>query len=228
LVRTEKPAEPEHSKENLNLLALISSGGRVENIFPTPIFWYILKDCEILNGQLRDVILAKEAHTSSAAKSNIGGWQSPPDFFTWKESAAAYLEQLIHCALEVATTRVMARKLIRAEFDLYGWAAVNRQGHYNVAHLHPMATWSGVYYVDPGDEPSDALGACLEFAHPISASTMNFFPGILPSARQVRPVAGMIIIFPSYLLHSVRLYRGERPRVCVSFNAHLREVVQAI
>jgi hypothetical protein len=34
----------------------------------------------------------------------------------------------------------------------------------------------------------------------------------------------MIIVFPGYLQHSVRMYYGERPRVCVPFNAHLRIV----
>jgi hypothetical protein len=38
----------------------------------------------------------------------------------------------------------------------------------------------------------------------------------------VRPQAGLIVLFPSYLQHSVRLYQGERPRICVPFNAHLR------
>lgn len=223
LAGTETSAAFGDSEERSNMTALMASAGQVENIFPTPLFWYILNDCETLNAELRDLILAKEARTSSAVKSNMGGWQSPPDFFAWKESVAADLERLIHYALKVATLRVTAPKSIRARFDLHGWAAVNRHGHYNVAHLHPMATWSGVYYVDPGDEPSDAPGACLEFAHPIAASTMTFFPGVLPSARQVRPVAGMIILFPSYLLHSVRIYQGERPRVCVPFNAHLRD-----
>ena len=53
---------------------------------------------------------------------------------------------------------------------------------------------------------------------------MTFFPGALPSARLVRPEAGLVILFPSYLQHSVRLYQGERPRICVPFNAHLRLV----
>ena len=98
---------------------------------------------------------------------------------------------------------------------------MNRKGHYNTVHVHPMATWSGVYYVDPGD---DGAGGLLEFSHPIAASTMTFFPGALPSARLVRPEPGLVILFPSYLQHSVRLYQGERPRVCVPFNAHLRIV----
>ena len=46
----------------------------------------------------------------------------------------------------------------------------------------------------------------------------------IATARLVRPEAGMIILFPGYLQHSVRMYQGERPRVCVPFNAHMRIV----
>lgn len=67
------------------------------------------------------------------------------------------------------------------------------------------------------------LSRVLDSALVIVASVMTFFPGVLPSARVVRQEAGMIILFPSYLQHSV-LYHGERPRVCVPFNAHMRIV----
>jgi hypothetical protein len=84
-----------------------------------------------------------------------------------------------------------------------------------------MGTWSGVYYVDPGEVAADSTDGNLEFAHPVPASAMTFLPSVLPSARLVRPQASLMILFPSYLLHSVRMYRGERPRICVPFNAHL-------
>ncbi len=53
---------------------------------------------------------------------------------------------------------------------------------HNTVHLHPMATWSGVDYVDPGDEAADTTEGFGEFAHPIAASTMTFFPTVLPAA----------------------------------------------
>ena len=74
--------------------------------------------------------------------------------------------------------------------------------------------------VDPGDEPPSGFGAALEFEHPIQSMVMNFFPGLMPSTLCVRPQAGLIVLFPSSLVHNVRIYEGERPRVCVAFNAH--------
>lgn len=207
--------------KNLNLIVDMARHGQVENLFPTPLFWYVLKSAEALNTRLRELILERERTIPSAAKSNQGGWQSPPDFFDWGEPAVTTLERCARGAVKIATARLSIPPGPGIEFRLYGWAAVNRKGHYNTMHVHPMATWSGVYYVDPGDEAPDTPGALLEFSHPITASVMTFFPGVLPSARILRPVAGMLILFPSYLQHSVRLYHGERPRICVAFNAHL-------
>lgn len=208
-------------------MADIARNGQIENIFPTPIFWHVLKDSEGLNRDLRALILEKERSTASSVKSNIGGWQSAPDFFQWQVPAVESLERYVRCALDVATVRATAPTCLRATFDLYGWAAINRRGHYNAGHVHPMATWSGVYYVDPGDDPGETSQGNIEFAHPVAAAAMTFFPAALPSARLVRPQAGLMLLFPSYLLHSVRAYEGERPRICVPFNAHLPSQARA-
>jgi uncharacterized protein (TIGR02466 family) len=215
-------AENREDRGAKSVLADIARNGQVEILFPTPLFWHVLRGCEDLNAELADIILEREASQSSALKSNIGGWQSEPDFFKWNSDAVRMLDLLIRGGLDTATSRVISAPAFGVEFDLYGWAAVNRRSHYNTAHLHPMATWSGVYYIDPGDEPPELSGASLEFVHPIPASAMTFFPGHLGSARLVRPVASMLLIFPSYVLHSVRLYQGDRPRICVPFNAHSR------
>lgn len=214
---------PQMTQQSLDPMADIARTGQVENMFPTPVFWCVLKDVDALNAELRDLILEQERASTSLVKSNQGGWQSPTDFFHWEGAAVATLTRYARRAVEVATSGIIPQNL-KIEFHLSSWAAVNRKGHYNTTHVHPMATWSGVYYVDPGDEDPDSPGGLLEFEHPIMASVMTFFPGVLPSARLVRPEAGMMILFPSYLQHSVRMYHGERPRVCVPFNAHLRVV----
>ena len=201
-------------------MADMAAHAQLEYIFPTPIFRYVLRDADAMNDQLRGIILERERTTPSVSKSNQGGWQSRPDFLQCDQPAIAALARLIMSAVDVATQSIRVLSTRQLEFRLYGWAAVNRTGHYNTAHVHPHSTWSGTYYVDAGDETSATSGAMLEILHPITAAVMSFFPGVLPSARLVRPETGMIILFPSYLQHSVRMYGGERPRICVAFNAH--------
>lgn len=204
--------------------AELAREGRLEPLFATPVFWHVCRDVELLNAELGERILAEESRGASQVKSNQGGWQSPTDVFGWGGEAVAQLKRIATKAVEAATARLPLPSPMRLEIRLSSWAAVNRRGHYNTAHVHPMATWSGIYYVDPGDEPADSTGGSLEFLHPVTAAAMTFFPGLLPSARVVRPEAGMVIVFPSYLQHAVRLYHGERPRICVPFNAHTRIV----
>lgn len=212
------------SQVSPDLLADMARNGQIEHMFATPVFRYVFRSVDALNAELSELILEREHNTPSVAKSNQGGWQSPPDFFSWAGPAVTTLERNLIGALKIATARVPVPPHFRLEFELHGWAAVNRTGHYNTPHVHPLATWSGVYYVDAGDEAADAPGAVLEFSHPITAALMTFFPGMLPSARIVRPESGMVIMFPSYLQHSVRVYTGERPRICVPFNARVRGV----
>ncbi len=211
------------SESSLNPVADMAKNGRIEHLFPSPLFSYVFKNVDDLNAELRDLILEREKTTQSAVKSNVGGWQSQIDFLNWEGSAVATLGRYLGTAVEMATKQLpLVAPNVKIEFDLVAWAAVNRKGNYNTSHVHPMATWSGVYYVDPGDEPRSGLGAVLEFEHPIQAMVMNFFPGLLPSTLLVRPEAGLVILFPSSLVHNVRMYQGERPRICVPFNAHAR------
>jgi uncharacterized protein (TIGR02466 family) len=203
----------------------MARNGRIENIFPTPLFSHLFKNVDSLNAELRELILEREQTTPSAGKSNIGGWQSDVDFLSWGGSAVETLGRYLSTAVEIATKQLpIVAPNLKIQFQLIAWAAVNRKGHYNTSHVHPMATWSGVYYVDAGDKPQSGHGAVLEFEHPIQAMVMNFFPGLLPSSLIVRPEAGLVVLFPSSLVHNVRIYQGERPRICVPFNAHTQIV----
>jgi hypothetical protein len=174
--------------EEIDALADMDQDGGIEYLFPTPILWHVFRNVEHLNAELRDLILKQEPATPSMAKSNQGGWQSATDFFSWDGSAVATLRRFASRAVEVAAARLGIPRNARCESHLSGWAAVNRKCHYNSAHVRPRAAWSGVYYVDPGDDaPDDGLGGVLELAHPSVASVMMFFPGLLLSAGWCAP-----------------------------------------
>ena len=100
------------------------------------------------------------------------------------------------------------------DFHIYGWANVNRKGHSNIAHIHPMSTWSGTYYVDAGDnELEDNECGLFEAFNPNLSHLTSFFPGLLPGEHFIKPKTGLMNLFPSYLRHGVRTYYGEKPRI---------------
>ena len=130
----------------------------------------MLKNVDALNAELRELIFERERTTPSAAKSNVGGWQSEANFLTWDAPAVVRLGRYLVTAVEIATAKLpLVAPNLKRKFELVAWAAINRKRHYNTSHVHPGATWSGVYYVDPGDKPQDGAGAVLEFEHPIQA-----------------------------------------------------------
>jgi hypothetical protein len=80
-----------------------------------------------------------------------------------------------------------------------------------------------VYYVNAGsDSPDQPLSGVLEFLDPRAGVEAVTTPGDpYGEPFRVRPQAGLLVIFPSWLYHWVHPYGGQTPRIAVSFNATL-------
>jgi hypothetical protein len=78
-----------------------------------------------------------------------------------------------------------------------------------------------VYYVDGGAEnPDQPLSGMLEFLDPRAGAEAVSAPGDPYGEHfRVRPQAGLLVVFPSWLYHWVHPYAGETPRIAISFNA---------
>ena len=201
-------------------------------IFPTPLVSARLEGHVALNRSLADTILAREQIESSVSVSNQGGWHSL-EFQSW-------------CGTEGETVLAAARTLVeqmtltdaggglapaRLGWVTTAWANVSRTGHRNRPHGHGGAFWSGVYWVDDGGAGEDAsLGGLLEFSDPRGILPLMAAPNLRfalddclsdGAARAIQPQAGTLVLFPSWLVHEVTPYRGERPRISVAFNFSL-------
>ncbi len=77
-----------------------------------------------------------------------------------------------------------------------------------------------MYYVDAGTITADRpLSGVLEFIDPRAGVEAVTAPGDpYGEPMRVRPQAGLIVIFPSWLYHWVHPYAGHTPRIAVSFN----------
>jgi len=115
----------------------------------------------------------------------------------------------------------------RLRIGMDAWFHVTHQGGFFGVHNHPMASWSGVYCITPGDEGQTAdAGGELAFINPFIMNTMfidagnsnQYAPYSLVS-RAFNLKAGELILFPSWVLHEVKPYVGRNPRITVAFNA---------
>ena len=189
--------------------------------FPTPIGRWLVPDAEMMNQQLQALVLAEEARYGSVGRSNIGGWHSRTDFLDYPDPAVAALTTWITWAVTQMIDATAGRGSFKGTMSLSGWATICRAGAYHAPHSHPDSAWSGVYYVDAGtNETGRSLAGVLEFLDPRAGVEAVTAPGDpYGEPVRVRPEAGLIVIFPSWLYHWVHPYTGHTPRIAVSFNA---------
>ena len=96
--------------------------------------------------------------------------------------------------------------------------------------MHPNASWSGIYCVDPGDEvPGSPESGAVRFHDPRSfasyysdAGNQRLKDPVRHGGYQFSHSPGGLMIFPSYLQHEIFTYLGERPRIVVAFNCWIR------
>ncbi len=198
----------------------------VRGLFPTPVAIAKLPDADALNTALSAVILEREAKDPGTQHSNLGGWQSPWDLEAWGGPATA---RVLEAARTLATQLTADRQGNPVEIDwkINCWANVNRRGHGNESHSHPGAFWSGSYYVADGGQ---GMGGEFEVRDPRGVAPAMYAPLLtfagpggpsLGAAEQIAPVAGMMVLFPSWLQHAVRPYRGDAARISIAFNLGL-------
>jgi len=205
------------------------AGGNVEvrGLFATPVAALMLPDAEARNAELEEIILRRRAEHGSIGASNIGGWHSSRDLPKWGGKG---IEEVLTVARSVVTQMTSDRdgKAVRPDWLVEAWANVNAAGDSNSCHYHPGSFWSGSYYVRDGgcaDDPS--LGGEFEMFDPRGPAPMMHAPSLkfagedgrsAGSAETIRPRAGLMFIFPSFLLHAVRPYRGTQLRISIAFN----------
>jgi uncharacterized protein (TIGR02466 family) len=202
----------------------------LRSYFATPVALATLTDAETLNGELRRVILEREKKDQGVHHSNLGGWQSSWDLEEW---GGEPVRRLLDAARELATrlTSDRAGRAVRIAWKTNAWANINRRGHGNEFHTHPGSYWSGTYYVDDGGIGEDAsLGGEFEIQDPRGVAPAMYAPLLgfaVPGGQSagaselISPKNGQIVLFPSWLAHAVRPYRGERERISIAFNFSL-------
>ena len=186
---------------------------------------FAVPDSVVLNAALLTEGARLRGDTDGVSKSNRGGWHSKDNLF---DDDAPSIMQVREAARE-AVLKVSAKVASSFEPDgfdlkLFGWMNANPKGGYNAPHTHPGAHWSGVYYVSQ-PEVTEGSGGKIEFLDPrtdlpnwnlLGASTFR-------NKISLRPKAGELIIFPSYLMHWVHPNDTPEDRVTIAFNATFRK-----
>ena len=208
----------------------MSDGLEVFALFPTPIVHFQVPDSAALNTELKTVIERQQKVDTGTEISNFGGWQSSWKMDQWGGAPAIKLLAFArNTANRVTCDRTGNPMTIAWKAQM--WANVNRTGHGNEFHCHPSTFWAAVYYVDDGGISADpSLGGWLELMDPRAPGSLMYAPhlafncpgGLSVGGNEVVvPKAGLMVLFPAWVLHQVRPYKGNAERISIAFNLSL-------
>lgn len=200
---------------------------QIQSLFATPVAFAPLPNAETINTALRQTILERAETHPSTAHSNLGGWQSSWDLPDWGGEETAFLLSFVRQLGDRFTVDRTGQPAPQ-DWRLNAWANINRNGHGNEFHTHPGCMWSAVYYVDDGGAAGDrSLGGEFEIQDPRGVAPAMYRPEIVPAvpggaamgaSEMINPVAGTVMMFPSWVSHAVRPYTGAGTRISIAIN----------
>jgi len=206
------------------------SPSEIRQLFATPLIQVDLAEQSDMIRAMREVIIARSQVTPGVGHSNRGGWQSKDDLLDWGGAGTAQLFAVIRDAVQQITMVYTAEGLVRQAipWKVNAWANINRNGHGNDLHCHPGCYWSGCFYVDDGGiDGREGKGGAIEFYDPRGPLPMAYNPLVKMAIKgcvtaglgeRIWPKTGKLLIFPSWLTHSVQAYDGDGWRISVAFN----------
>ena len=217
--------------------AMISSSELVAKQFwPTTFFSRNWPSHSIEAPSLLDFLYAQRSNEKSriasgiapAAKSSAGLFESNFDLLAADHPGLSRLKAFICETVQMAATQangsVVESRRIRVEV-VDSWCHITNDGGFHDAHVHGGCSWCGIYYVQIGDSGQRCEGGAPNGGNRFY-SPLNVGGGFKDFGNQylgfsyVDPPLrdGMLILFPSYLLHSALPYRGKLDRVVISCN----------
>jgi uncharacterized protein (TIGR02466 family) len=149
--------------------------------------------------------------------------------FRWPEACVQQLRRfMLDAILSMVrqTTSLSSTEMAGLRVHNHTWFHITRFGGSFVAHNHPLASWSAVYCVRPGEAPvAYPRSGLLRFFDTRSgadlyadAATQQQLPAYAAQVREYRLCAGQLVIFPSYLFHEVTPFYGSDTRITVATN----------
>jgi uncharacterized protein (TIGR02466 family) len=192
-----------------------------EDWFPTSVWYFPVEGHAVLNERLLPLIRDEQRRDARGItdRSAVLGWHSADDL----HRRPPFHEFIAHVTANVHEVVQFFRWDVSrlSPVVINCWANVNGKNASNAVHNHAHSLLSGVYYV----QAAPGCGA-LVFRDPRDAAVMmappvrEYTPWTFQSVRY-EPVAGRMLLFPSWLYHGVEPNRSDAERIALSFNIGL-------
>lgn len=137
---------------------------------------------------------------------------------TW---LVGYLESLCQGYMELVTQQSGSEDLKFCKPVVTSiWTIRQHEGDYQEMHTHPGGNLSGNIYINAPEFADNSLPSDgqISFRLPHTRDVSRF---IMHDTWRYKPQAGTVILFPSYLPHTVYPWKGKGHRTVMAFDARL-------
>lgn len=173
------------------------------------------------NAALARYVLAHPSLADSPARHATRGGRHSGELLQDATPVTAALQSMIESEVERYASRAVdadAHPFFTGapeSVTLTAWAIVLERGGYQIPHIHPAGWLSGVYYVRvPTPRPDRPDEGGIEFGRPDPALAGDDEP----KTRLLRPAAGSMVLFPSYIYHRTVPFDAVTPRISIAFD----------
>ena len=192
---------------------------KIYNLFPVPIFQYKIKNYQEINQELLNYILElQKKNKIGNTHSNRGGWHSPNFDLVNEGPPINFINKFKDFLKHIISSDMGWEYIPNKQRIVAMWAIINKKNSFNVMHNHQNCYLSASYYVRKPENSGD-----ITFFDPKEAKTYRFpkiekYTEYSTETVTIEPGEGDLLIFPSYLYHSVGENLSDDNRVVVSFN----------
>ena len=190
-------------------------------LFPTPVWTIQLDNYKNVNEEMYNFIKSnQEKDEIGINKSNVKGWHSK-DFNLNDKEPQNFISFILPAIEKVMIDMNWEKEKQTAKINNM-WAIINTGGAANLRHQHGNSTISGAYYVRAPKNSGDIVfydpRPAPVYSHP---NVVN--PNLLNAQiNGVSPKEGALVLFPSYLDHSVNENLSNQERIVISFNIRIQ------
>ena len=188
--------------------------------FSTPVWVTKINNYKETNEDIYQYI--KNLHSADnkgIVKSNVKGWHSK-NFNLEDENVVEFINLISPNINNVLNDMNWDMSKQRAKMSAM-WAIINLGGASNSRHLHGGSDISAAYYVRAPKNCGEIVFYDPRPA-PVYFQPLSTKPNSLNAMiNSIKPIEGYLILFPSYLEHSVNSNISKNERIVISFNINI-------
>jgi uncharacterized protein (TIGR02466 family) len=108
---------------------------------------------------------------------------------------------------------------------LDSWFSITTKYGYHEAHTHPGSLWSAVYYINASSSDAPICFLNRNILDAGWTANLSYLQNDVNSSQvSVAPETGLLLIFPSYLLHKVDQQKTDNERIMIALNLGVKGV----